>query len=497
VSARYRVGAAFAAAIVIVVAIVLLSQSYNGYSVRVLLADAGGLQSGSNVNVGGVTVGNVSDLTITKNDRALATLHINNTAAPIGQGAHATVQIDGFFGERIVELSRGDYQHHSLPSGSTIPVADSGVSVRLDDVVNALDFSAQGALQTFLDEQGTALVGRGQSLASVLARLPQTLPAVTQLLNQFSANQQALGDLVDRSNRVVAQVAAQRQYLGQMINSANGAFSALSSRRSQLGQTVQTAPGALKQAQTTLATLHGAAIPLSPAADGLRATAPSLTNALHEIPRFANAAVPTLNEVATVSPALQRLADAATPIWYALVPLTRELTTYSSQALAPLSTMLADKGGAANLFGEMEGWARSTQGFDASSHIFRFGATIGPGSFAQLLSELSIPGLPPLQKTRTPSQTPAAPSSSTPASTPAAPAPAAPKSLLPPQLQGLGSALGNTVNGALGLVQKTTSGVAGALVTVLHPSASTGATGGSGAAVGQKVQSLLGYILGK
>ena len=257
---------------------------------------------------------------------------------------------------------------------------------------------AQGALRTFLNEQGTALVGRGHDLASVLSELPPTLSGLQQLMSQLSANQQALGSLVDHSDRVVAEVAAQRGALGQMVNSANGALSALASRRTQLGQTVQTAPATLRQAQSTLAALQGAAIPLAPAADGLRATAPSLTAALRQIPTFANAAVPTLNTVADVAPALQRLGDEATPVVRSLPPMTTELTDYTTQALSPITTMLAPAGGAANLFGEMEGWARSTSGYDGSSHIFRFGATIGASTFAQLLKDLSVPGLPPLSR---------------------------------------------------------------------------------------------------
>jgi ABC-type transporter Mla subunit MlaD len=217
-------------------------------------------------------------------------------------------------------------------------------------------------------------------------------------MSQLSANQQALGALVDHSDRVVAEVAAQRNALGQMINSANGAFTALASRRTQLGQTVQTAPATLRQAQLTLATLQGAAIPLAPAADGLRATAPSLTAALDQIPDFANAAVPTLNTVAAVAPALQRLGDQGTPVVRSLAPMTTELTSYTTQALSPITSTLGSAGGAANLFGEMEGWARSTSGYDASSHIFRFGATIGPSTFVQLLKDLSVPGLPPLRR---------------------------------------------------------------------------------------------------
>jgi len=345
------------------------------------------------------------------------------------------------------------------------------VSARLDDVVDALDMDPQGALQTFLDEQGTALVGRGQSLGAVLAQLPQTLPQVTQLLAQFGANQHAIADLLQRSNAVVAQVVGQRHYLAAMVNSANSALGALASRRNQLGATVQEAPGALRQAQTTLATLEGTAIPLAPAAEGLRETAPNLVSTLRQIPAFARAAVPTLNEVSEVSPALDKLAANGTPIVSQIVPLTRELVTYSKQGLAPVSNMLANDGGAENLFGEMEGWARSTQGYDASGHIFRFGATVGIQSFDQLLAMLSIPGLPSYTS-RNDSL-------------------AATEDLL----SGLGTAAQKTTGTVGSVLKKTLSGagtkIAGVLAKVFG-----GSSGSAPAPAPSKgLQSLLGYLL--
>jgi phospholipid/cholesterol/gamma-HCH transport system substrate-binding protein len=476
-------------AVAIVGLILYLNRGYSGYTARVILADAGGLQTGSNVTVGGIDVGRVSNLTLTRHDRAVAELQLDHSAAPLGQGASAIVQIDGFFGEREVLLKRGDYRNHPERSGATIPVQNSAVSVRLDDVVDTLNPDVQGALRTFLNEQGRALVGRGGSLAATLSELPHSLPALTQLLGQLSANQQALGDLVDRSDRVVAQVAGQRAHLGDMINSAHGTLAALASRRTDLGATVRTAPATLAQARSTLATLQGTAIPLAPAADGLRATAPALTAALHEIPTFANAAVPTLREVSRVAPKLQQLADVGTPVVRSLAPLTSRLESYTSQALAPLTTMLADRGGAANLFGEMEGWARSTQGYDASSHIFRFGATLSAASFKQLLSMLSVPGLPPLKNHR-----------ASHASTPAAPVPPAPSAPAAaqhplPSLGGiagaLGGALGGAVHGTLGAVQGTAGAVAAGAAKTL-----AGATGlASGA--GSHLNALLGYLLRK
>ena len=470
--ARIRVFAALTLVLVAAAILVAVNHRYTGYSVRVMLADAGGLETGSNVNINGVTVGSVASLGITKHDRAVAVLHLTKSAAPIGAGAHAIVDIDGFFGERLVDLTRGNYRTDPEPSGSTIPVADSGVSARLDDVVDALNMDAQGALQTFLDEQGTALVGRGQSLGAVLAQLPQTLPQVTQLLDQFGANQHAIADLVERSDAVVTQVAGQRRYLASMVNSANSALGALASRREQLGATVQDAPAALRQAQTTLATLEGTAIPLAPAAEGLRETAPNLVSALRQIPAFARAAVPTLNEVSKVSPALEKLAAKGTPIVSQIVPLTRELLTYSKDGLAPISSMLADDGGAANLFGEMEGWARSTQGYDASGHVFRFGATVGVQSFDQLLAMLSTPGLPSY---------------------------ASPKESLSAEehqlVNELGAAAKKTAGTAGSALKKTLDGAGSKIAGVLSKvfAGSSGSTSSSAPSKG--LESLLGYLL--
>ena len=356
--------------------------------------------------------------------------------------------------------------------------------------------SVQGALKIFLNEQGRALVGRGHDLASVLAELPHSLPSLTALMGQLGHNQRALGGLVEHSDRVVGVLAAQRGQLGSLVNAAAGALGALASRRPQLGQTVQTAPGTLRQAQTTLAALQGAAIPLAPAADGLRATAPSLTAALHQVPAFANAAVPTLEELGRVAPKLQRLADRATPVVGALAPLTTTLTDYTRRAFVPLSTMLADRGGAANLFGLMEGWARSTQGYDASSHIFRFGATISAASFDQLLSMAGIGALPPLGHAR--STRHAAPRSS--GAAPAVPAGAVHRPQSP--LQKLGSTLTGALGTTLGNVNQLTTGTVGGVAKSLGAVAGAAASaiappGGTGAGPGENVRSLINYLVGK
>ncbi|MEA2171879.1 MAG: phospholipid/cholesterol/gamma-HCH transport system substrate-binding protein [Solirubrobacteraceae bacterium] len=376
----------FAVAALAALALVLvLNGSDDRYKAKIVLQDAGGLRKGANVRFDGAPVGKVEDLVLDKNDHALATIRLDGSVAPLGANATALIQADGFFGERYVELNRGDLSKPQ-PDGTTIPISHSSVSTRLDDLVDSLDTDTQTALKQFINEQGTLIVGRGQDLGSVLAALPPGLTQTGQLLDAFATDNAALGRLVEESDRVVGSVAGQREQFGRMISAAAGTLDALDTRRPQLGQTFQEAPSTLQAARRVLVSLQDAAEPLGPAARGLRNTAPTLTQTLTELPSFADAAVPAFDEAKRVSPLLVKLGTRATPTVQQLRPMARKLAAYTRGGLDGFTTLLQQV--TPDLFGTMEGWARSTMGYDNASRIFRFGATSGTDTFAQILKQL-------------------------------------------------------------------------------------------------------------
>lgn len=364
-------------------AFLMFGGSDDRYMVKVELANAGGLRKGANVRVAGAPAGRVADLRLDGRDLAVAELRLDPAVAPVGAGASAVVDTDGFFGERFVQIDRGDVSRPA-PSGTVIDATRASVSTRLDDVVDALDFDTQEALRAFLNEQGAAVVGRGRDLAAVLAALPPALDRTGELLDQFATDNRALGRLIESSDRVVAEVARERTDFGRLLHSFGATLEALDSRRANLGETFRRAPAALRSARATLTSLQAAAEPLIPAARGLRSTAPALTATLAELPRFTADAIPALKTITRVAPDLQQLGTRATPIVRELQPLATELSTYTQKAFGPFTALL-DSSAGPDLLGTMEGWARSTQGRDASSHIFRFGATGGSDTLALLL----------------------------------------------------------------------------------------------------------------
>ncbi len=375
-----RIAAVIALAIAAVALAAIVTGGSSGYVVYAQFRDAGGLRQGFKVRIDGAPVGQVESLELGPHDYAVAKLAIDPSAAPMGRDARATVRAADLLGEKYVELQPGN-RHDPASSGSAIPPSRTGLSVELDDVLNALNVQTRDALHAFINEQGSAFVGRGGDLAATLAVLPPSLDQTQQFLAQFGHDNAALGQLIDESDRVLASVVQQRTHLGELVGSASGTLATLASRRSQLGATVARAPAMLLALRRALAALQGAAIPLGPAAQGLATTAPQLTATLLALPPFYTAARPTLDVLRQVSPTLQSLGTRGTPVVRRLQPLTSELATFSS-AFGPVTQTLDQ--GAADILGVLEGWARSTQARDSGSHVFRFGLTVGADTFSSL-----------------------------------------------------------------------------------------------------------------
>ena len=456
--------------IVAAVATVLLESGPSPYVVRAEFADAEGLQPDFSVRDQGVVVGNVASVSLTGSDRAMVTLDLDRSIAPIGAGATASINPSNLLGEKYVELDPGDVDHPQ-PSGTLIPLSRTSEAPELDQVLDAFDPDTRQATAVFLAEEGDALLGRGQSLGTVLSDLPSSLQSARQFVSGLASDNQALGRLIDESDQILAAAAPQRTALGRLVSSADGAFSTLASRQGALAQTISGAPATLAQLRQTLVSLQSAAGPLGTAASGLRAAAPSLTATLQAVPAFATAALPTLRTAITTAPALDRLGRDGTPVVAALDPTASRLADFTG-FLAPVSKLLNGNIGA--ILDVIQGWARAIADRDGIGHIYRVEALLPPNTLNSILGAIGISaslrreyGLlpdsrPVRHRSSTGHRTAAAHETATPAPTASGPgAPVKRPSVLPP-LPG-------------------------------------GSTGGSGSPAGtaSTVSSLLNYLLGK
>jgi phospholipid/cholesterol/gamma-HCH transport system substrate-binding protein len=164
-----------------------------GYTVRLELANGGGIFPDAEVTYRGVTVGRVADLRLTQAGIE-ADLHIDSSAPRIPADLHAAVADRSAVGEQYVDLMPATASGPYLADGSvisqqrtSIPLPTQNLLANLDQLANSVPTQS---LRTVVTELNAGFSGTGGDLQKLLgsgsdftrtaqAQLPQT----TQLLN--------------------------------------------------------------------------------------------------------------------------------------------------------------------------------------------------------------------------------------------------------------------------------------------------------------------------
>ncbi|MDX2072816.1 MAG: outer membrane lipid asymmetry maintenance protein MlaD [Alphaproteobacteria bacterium] len=114
----------------------------DGYKVSAKFDNASGVALGSDVRVGGVKVGVVSDIALDPETfQAVVTLQIRNSAK-LPKDSSASITGDGLLGGKYVQVIPGG-DEETLASGETIEYTQSAVN--LEELIGKFVFSGGGA----------------------------------------------------------------------------------------------------------------------------------------------------------------------------------------------------------------------------------------------------------------------------------------------------------------------------------------------------------------
>ena len=108
-SGRARTIAIGALALVVLIVAYLVFGGSGGASYQLEFDEAGQLVRGDQVQVGGVPVGSVTNIVLTHNYKAMITIHVNSSLAPLHQGTIAQVRVPSLasVANRYIALSPG------------------------------------------------------------------------------------------------------------------------------------------------------------------------------------------------------------------------------------------------------------------------------------------------------------------------------------------------------------------------------------------------------
>jgi phospholipid/cholesterol/gamma-HCH transport system substrate-binding protein len=211
---------------------------------RAVFSDVTGLTVGDNVDIAGVSVGEVTSISVYDRDLALVGFSIQSYRV-LPASVTATIKYLNLVGQRYIELAQGTGPPgRNLPVGGTIPLSQTTPAVSLTELFDGFQplFSAlsPGDVNQLASElievlQGespniTTLVATVGSLTTTLASRNQVIDAVIDnldaVIQTISTRSTALAGLISTLQQLVSGLAADRQPIGNAIAAISSLTSA-------------------------------------------------------------------------------------------------------------------------------------------------------------------------------------------------------------------------------------------------------------------------------
>ena len=342
------------------------------YHVDVIFDNARGLLNGQLVEIAGARVGEIDDVSVTKDYKARISLSVDGRFAPFREDATCTIRPQGLIAENFVQCDPGTPNSPELRGAAgqppTVPVDHTTQPDNLTDLFESWNVPTRDRLPVLLSELGSARAGRGEDINAILRRANPALAQARAVIALLTEQKRTLIRAVDSTDRAVAGLAGHRDSLRRLLRSAAKVLTRTGSHATDLAATVQKLPALLETARPALERLgevSEAGIPLLAA---LHRAAPQVLRLTRTAPALAAAARPVLKASAPV------LSYGAGVVGRA-VPLTKALAVYSKQALpsaklaGTLLPNLSERGFPDNLVRFFYHASIATARFDDVSHI--------------------------------------------------------------------------------------------------------------------------------
>src|SRR6184192_3574823 len=211
----------------------------NEFALNAEFASANGLVPQAEVRVSGVHVGTVLAISDANDGGALVRMALQPDIR-LRQDARAVIRPKTLLGEKFVELVRkqGSDQAY-LQSGATIPKAQTGQAIEIDDILNAMDAPTRKAMSESFRQLGIALDGREQDIGAALPPLDDTVANLRPLARVGEARQKELDRILTNLNTIMQALADEQDQLGHLVDSGDTVMSGIASRDQALAGTVR------------------------------------------------------------------------------------------------------------------------------------------------------------------------------------------------------------------------------------------------------------------
>jgi phospholipid/cholesterol/gamma-HCH transport system substrate-binding protein len=267
---------------------------------------------GQTVNVAGVKVGEVGEVTL-EDGRAVINMQIKEEYQPIYRDATILLRPKTGLKDMFLALDPGTSEAGELPEGGRVRVASTLSDVSTDDVLAQLDGDTRAYLRILLSAGGTAFddrlaastrLGRVRAdrstaqadLRETFKRFEPTARDSERFTRLLSERRQNIKRAIHSFQQISTALAERDDQLARLVDSANANFEAFASEEGALRAALREFPPALSQTETTLTKAETLAAELGPALERLRPFARELAPALRRSRPFFEETTPIIRD---------------------------------------------------------------------------------------------------------------------------------------------------------------------------------------------------------
>jgi phospholipid/cholesterol/gamma-HCH transport system substrate-binding protein len=371
---RFAAFGALVAVIVIVLALVLVSNK--GATYQLIFPEAGQLVRGDQVQVGGVPVGSIKDITLLHNYNVRITVNVESSLAPLHQGTTAEIRVPSLssVANRYIALSPGPNNRPALPSGSTLPTTATHGVVDLDQLFGIFNAKTRLGLQRLIKGSAEQYDGVAPQLQESTRYFPPALAAFDHVLAELGRDQNTFSSFLVESAKATTVLAAHSQQLTELVGHADTALGALASQQSNLTAGVKELPVTFKEGNRTFEQLPATLADLTKLVDAAKPGAPLLGPFVTKLRPLVIEATPVLNDF---SQAISKPGSSndLTEAALALPGLAQALVTASPNGVRaaeeslPITALFGPY--SPDLQGLVRSFGQSTGYYDANGHYAR------------------------------------------------------------------------------------------------------------------------------
>lgn len=299
------------------------------YTVTARFINAGQIVEGNPVQAGGVPIGSVRRIELTRAGQADITLAVDSDHSPLPAGTRAAIRqlSQSGIANRFVDLTFPGHRQGAgtIDDRGRIGADATTTQVDLDQVLNALRPKTREALKGLLADSAESLRGGGgEQLGRGIEYLNPGLSTSGRLLRELTRERPVLErTLVDGADLATA-LSERRESLASLVGTANDATGALARQKRALAESIGLLPPVMRRANSSFLNLRATLDDLDPLVADAKPVARNLSPLLADARAVAAAARPTLrdlrsairrpgkgNDAVEVVRAVPRLADIA------------------------------------------------------------------------------------------------------------------------------------------------------------------------------------------